>query len=212
MCIKAFNGVIMKFFYTFFILPSIFITTTLFNIIVASGETLDPQCGKSRETLDYCMKDINSIERPIPQSIQEIHEVCSAFVTGMKCTDDYLTRCIDQRERKIIESEIYGAKHLYDHLCRNRNFQTNFLKHLDCIISIQSRWNACSDKFVREVKEDISKHFSQEAAQKRYVDFCCNRLMYENCVYDEAMTKCSTDSANFIREITIEDLEFYNED
>lgn len=93
-------------------------------------------------------------------------------MTGMKCTDDYLTRCIDQRERKIIESEIYGAKHLYDHLCRNRGFQKDFLKHLDCIISIRPSWDACSEKFVREVKQDISKHFSEEAAQKRYVDFC----------------------------------------
>ncbi|XP_059611844.1 uncharacterized protein LOC132258530 [Phlebotomus argentipes] len=200
MCPEAFNGIIMKFFYSFFILPSFFITTTLLNVIAAS-ETLDPKCGKPRESLDFCMKDINSLERQIPQSLQEIHQVCSAFVTGMKCTDDYLTRCIDQRERKIIESEIHGARHLYDHLCRNRGFQKDFLKHLDCIISIRPRWDACSEKFVREIKEDISKHFSEEAAQKRYVDFCCNRRDYESCVYNEAKEKCSTESANFIREI-----------
>ncbi|GAB0091956.1 uncharacterized protein DMENIID0001_068780 [Sergentomyia squamirostris] len=168
---EAFNGISMKFFCSLFVLPFAFITTQLLNIIMAS-ETPDPKCGKPSETIELCMKGINSIQRPIPQSINEIHDVCSVFVTGMKCTEDYLTRCIEQRERKIIESEIYGAKHLYDHLCRNRGFQKDFLKHMNCINTIHPRWDACSEKFVREVKEDISKHFSEEAAQKRYVDFC----------------------------------------
>lgn len=41
----------------------------------------------------------------------------------MKCADEYVLKCIDVKEAKIIENELYGAKKFFKKLCDDKIFQ-----------------------------------------------------------------------------------------
>ena len=41
----------------------------------------------------------------------------------MECVRQYLRECVNARQRKIIENEVYGAQKLYEYLCYDQAFQ-----------------------------------------------------------------------------------------
>jgi hypothetical protein len=46
----------------------------------------------------------------------------------MKCFHDYIAKCIDERNKRLIESEIEGAKRFYEMLCKDKRFKQGQLK------------------------------------------------------------------------------------
>jgi hypothetical protein len=49
---------------------------------------------------------------------------CSAFKTGMQCFDKYAQTCLNGDERKFMNRNVAGARHMFSYLCDDPSFQT----------------------------------------------------------------------------------------
>uniref|UniRef100_A0A182NRR6 Uncharacterized protein n=1 Tax=Anopheles dirus TaxID=7168 RepID=A0A182NRR6_9DIPT len=173
----------------------------------SSGPLPEPVCGQISQMLDSCFRNSSpsiAVELlysvKIPDSVEEIGDRCLLFNRGMECVQHYLNVCVDEKERKIIENEVYGAKRLYKFLCRDRSFQKEFLRHKACFALVHHDWDVCSGKFVGILKEEMAKA-TKQSMNVQYMHFCCARYGYENCVYTSARHKCRQDSALFLRTV-----------
>ncbi|XP_053680814.1 uncharacterized protein LOC128731708 [Anopheles nili] len=173
----------------------------------SSGALPEPVCGQISQMLDSCFRNSSpsiAVEllntAKIPDSVEEIGDRCLLFNRGMECVKHYMNVCVDQKERKIIENEVYGAKRLYEFLCRDRSFQQEFLEHKACFHLIQHDWDVCSSKFIGILKEEMTKT-TKQSMNVQYMHFCCARYGYENCVYNSARYKCQHKSAVFLRTV-----------
>ncbi|XP_058118711.1 uncharacterized protein LOC131284088 [Anopheles ziemanni] len=171
------------------------------------GALPEPVCGQISQMLDSCFRNSSptiAVELlysvKIPDSVEEISDRCLLFNRGMECVQHYLNVCVDQKERKIIENEVYGAKRLYEFLCRDRSYQQEFLRHKTCFYHVHHDWDACSSKFIGILKEEMTKT-TKHSVNVQYMQFCCARYGYENCVANSARHKCRPDSALFLRTV-----------
>uniref|UniRef100_A0A182SMV8 Uncharacterized protein n=1 Tax=Anopheles maculatus TaxID=74869 RepID=A0A182SMV8_9DIPT len=126
--------------------------------------------------------------------------VCRIFNRGMECVRQYLKECVNARQRKIIENEVYGAKKLYEFLCYDQAFQQEFLRHKSCFQLVHPEWDLCSNQFLGVLKDEMART-TKQSINVQYIHFCCARYAYENCVYSSARFICKPDSAMFLRRI-----------
>ncbi|XP_065085887.1 uncharacterized protein LOC135707905 [Ochlerotatus camptorhynchus] len=167
----------------------------------------EPVCGQVALMMDNCFHNITppvSVDElysvKIPESEDEIIKRCHVFNRGMACVQRYLNACIEAKNRQIIENEVFGAKKMYEHLCRDIPFQKEFLKHKNCFHHVHNDWDTCSHKFVNIMKDEMTKT-TQQSLNVQYMHFCCARFGYENCVFTSAKYKCKPESAVFLRKI-----------
>ncbi|XP_058062037.1 uncharacterized protein LOC131212261 [Anopheles bellator] len=173
---------------------------------LARAAVPEPACGRISQMLDNCfnnftpsvaMEALHTVK--IPESLEEINSRCLLFNRGMECVQHYL-KCVNARQRKIIENEVYGAQKLYEFLCYDRTFQSEFLRHKSCFNLVHPEWDLCSNQFIRVLKDEMDRTTSR-SIDAQYVHFCCARYAYETCVYSSARFICRQDSALFLRRI-----------
>lgn len=166
-----------------------------------------PICGQVTLMMDNCFHNttpqvptdiLYSVK--IPETVEEIDSRCRVFYRGMDCIQSYLNACVEAKERRIIENEVFGAQKMYDHLCRDKSFQNEFFKHKGCFRHVHNDWDSCSRRFTNILKEEMTKT-TQQSFNVQYMHFCCARYGYENCVFTSAKYKCKPDSAVFLRKI-----------
>ncbi|XP_058455059.1 uncharacterized protein LOC131432669 [Malaya genurostris] len=167
----------------------------------------EPVCGQISLMLDNCFYNTTPkvaadllYTVKIPESVEEISSRCLVFNRGMDCVQHYLKVCVDTKERKIIENEVYGAKKLYEFLCQDKTFQREFLKHKSCFHHMHDDWDSCSSKFVNILKDEMART-TKQSYNVQYMHFCCARFGYENCVFTSAQYKCKLESAVFLKKI-----------
>ncbi|XP_049537613.1 uncharacterized protein LOC125952277 [Anopheles darlingi] len=166
-----------------------------------------PACGRISQMLDNCFNNYTptvAVEAlhtvKIPESLEEINNRCLLFHRGMECVQEYLKVCVNARQRKVIENEVYGAQKLYEFLCYDRTFQSEFLRHKTCFHLVHPEWDLCSNQFMRLLKDEMART-TKQSIDMQYVHFCCARYAYESCVYNSARYICKPDSAVFLRRI-----------
>ncbi|XP_040158430.1 uncharacterized protein LOC120897533 isoform X2 [Anopheles arabiensis] len=174
---------------------------------VAYGAIPETACGRAGQLLGNCFRNFTptvAVEAlhavKIPDSLEEINSRCLIFNRGMECVRQYLRECVNARQRKIIENEVYGAQKLYEYLCYDQAFQREFLRHKSCFQLVHPEWDLCSNQFIGVLKEEMAR-VTKQSINVQYVNFCCARYAYENCVYDNARYICKPDSAVFLRRI-----------
>ncbi|XP_038104494.1 uncharacterized protein LOC6042425 [Culex quinquefasciatus] len=166
-----------------------------------------PVCGQIQLMMDNCFH--NTTPRvvadtlytvKIPENADDIASRCLLFNRGMDCVQHYLDSCVDQKDRKIVENEVYGARKLYEFLCRDKSFQREFLRHKTCFHHVHPDWDRCSKDFVTIMKEEMAKT-NEQTYNVQYMHFCCARYGYEECVFKAAQYKCKPESAVFLQRI-----------
>ncbi|XP_055526384.1 uncharacterized protein LOC129719050 [Wyeomyia smithii] len=173
----------------------------------SSPQIPEPVCGQISLMLDNCFHNTTPkmavdvlYTVKIPETLEEISSRCMVFNRGMDCVQHYLNACVDAKERKIIENEVYGARKLYEYLCRDKSFQREFLKHKACFRYMHNDWDSCSRNFISILKEEMART-TQESFNVQYMHFCCARFGYETCVFTSATYKCKLESAIFLKKI-----------
>ncbi|XP_058120717.1 uncharacterized protein LOC131284968 [Anopheles ziemanni] len=166
-----------------------------------------PVCGRAGELLSNCFSNFTSpvaveaLQRvKIPDSLEEINQRCMIFTRGMECVRQYLKVCVNARQRKIIENEVYGAQQLYQYLCYDHSFQIEFLRHKGCFNLMHPEWDVCSNQFIHILKDEMART-GRQSMDVQYIQFCCARYSYESCVYRSARFICKPESAIFLRRI-----------
>ncbi|XP_053657745.1 uncharacterized protein LOC128706830 [Anopheles marshallii] len=164
-------------------------------------------CGQAGHLLGNCFRNFTptvAVEAlhasKIPDSLEEINHRCLIFNRGMECVGQYLKECVNARQRKIIENEVYGAQKLYEFLCYDQAFQREFLRHKSCFQLVHPEWDLCSNQFIGVLKDEMTRT-TKQSINVQYIHFCCARYAYENCVYSSARFICKPDSAIFLRRI-----------
>ncbi|XP_066904787.1 uncharacterized protein [Halyomorpha halys] len=122
-----------------------------------------------------------------------------AFQTGMGCIDTYSQECLSDKDRKIFESHIAGARHTFHFLCNDPGFREEYLMYTTCYKGISKDWDACANKFIALAEEEISRKNSTD--QSRLVELCCAKHGFLKCVYYASWLKCRKEEAIFIRKI-----------
>ncbi|XP_039448919.1 uncharacterized protein LOC120428014 [Culex pipiens pallens] len=171
------------------------------------GPIPEPVCGQIAVMMDSCFNNTTppvSLDLlytvKIPDSMEDVSSRCLLFNRGMACVENYLDRCVSQRNRRIVENEVYGAKRLYEYLCHDPTFQHDFLKHKMCFHFVHEDWDTCSDQYLDILREEMPRP-SEQSYHMQYVHFCCARFTYERCVHTSALLKCNQDSAIFLQKV-----------
>lgn len=55
----------------------------------------------------------------------------------MQCYEEYVEKCMDLMNKRVIEGETEPAKSLYYMLCRDEKFKANYLAHSVCLRHIE---------------------------------------------------------------------------
>ncbi|EGK96813.1 AGAP013321-PA [Anopheles gambiae str. PEST] len=145
---------------------------------VANGAIPETACGRAGQLLGNCFRNFTptvAVEAlhavKIPDSLEEINSRCLIFNRGMECVRQYLRECVNARQRKIIENEVYGAQKLYEYLCYDQAFQREFLRHKSCFQLVHPEWDLCSNQFIGVLKEEMAR-VTKQSINVQYVNFC----------------------------------------
>lgn len=95
----------------------------------------------------------------------------SRFTGGMNCINQYLDKCTNFTVRAVIESEISGAKRLFQHLCGSTKFKENYLHHASCFRSTRQDWNDCIGRYRSIIQHEIKADEPRTPVTK-YLHYC----------------------------------------
>ncbi|KAH8382556.1 hypothetical protein KR009_004105 [Drosophila setifemur] len=162
------------------------------------------ECGGTQRMVDECFKDLPPHIMEFLQntriviSRKEIATKCRIFNQGMKCFDAYTKRCVDDSRIDTIKANVEGARRFFKKFCNDTDFQRDYLRHKDCFSYIQLDWVSCTTEFETILSDAV--HDETRNASEKFLEFCCARYAYENCIYNSARYKCYKNSAEFARE------------
>ncbi|KAH8284378.1 hypothetical protein KR018_010668 [Drosophila ironensis] len=162
------------------------------------------QCGSTQRMVDECFKDLPPHLMEFLQntkiviSKKEITAKCNIFNRGMKCFDAYSKRCLDDSKMDTFKNNVEGARRFFYKFCGDPDFQRDYLRHKDCFSYIQLDWVSCTAEFESILSDEV--HDEARNASDKFLEFCCARYAYENCIYNSARYKCYKNSAVFARE------------
>ncbi|CAD7084213.1 unnamed protein product [Hermetia illucens] len=165
-------------------------------------------CGNARKVLNDCFNNLPpellkflSISK-IPVTKSEIVGKCDVFQQGMKCIDEYTKKCIEAEKRKLFDSTVFGAKSFLKKLCYDSHFQADYLRHKECFVFIEDDWQRCSSQFLTILTEELhSVDNRSKNISNKFMQFCCSRYAYEQCIGNSAKIKCHKTSANFVENV-----------
>ncbi|EDW16317.1 uncharacterized protein LOC6574828 [Drosophila mojavensis] len=161
-------------------------------------------CGSTEKMVDDCFKDLPPHLMEFLQNTkivitkQEIIAKCKVFNRGMQCFDAYSKRCLQNRKLILYKNNIDGARKFFKKFCADEDFQRDYLRHKDCFTYIQVDWISCTTDFENILTDDL--HDDKRNVTDKFMEFCCARFAYENCIYNSARYKCYKNSAKFARE------------
>ncbi|TDG52272.1 hypothetical protein AWZ03_001102 [Drosophila navojoa] len=161
-------------------------------------------CGSTEKMVDDCFKDLPPHLMEFLQNTkivitkQEIIAKCKVFNRGMQCFDAYSKRCLQNRKLSLYKNNIDGARKFFKKFCADEDFQRDYLRHKDCFTYIQVDWISCTADFENILTDDL--HDDKRNVTDKFMEFCCARFAYENCIYNSARYKCYKNSAKFARE------------
>ncbi|XP_030371183.1 uncharacterized protein LOC115621626 [Scaptodrosophila lebanonensis] len=164
----------------------------------------EERCGSTQDMVDECFKDLPPHLMEFLQntkvviSKKEIIAKCNVFNRGMKCFDAYSARCLQNRKLSMFKNNVEGARKFFIKFCSDVDFQRDYLRHKDCFAYIQLDWVRCTKEFQNILTEEL--HDTTRNVTDKFMEFCCARYAYENCIYNSARFKCYKHSAEFARE------------
>ncbi|KAH8330983.1 hypothetical protein KR067_009702 [Drosophila pandora] len=173
-------------------------------VAIQNEVAIEEQCGNTQRMVDECFKDLPPHLMEFLQntkiviSKKEITAKCNIFNRGMKCFDSYMKRCLKDRKKDSFEANVEGAKRFFNKFCSDPDFQRDYLRHKDCFSYIQLDWVSCTSEFETILSDEV--HDETRNASVKFLEFCCARYAYENCIYNSARYKCYKNSAEFARE------------
>ncbi|XP_034661388.1 uncharacterized protein LOC117896953 [Drosophila subobscura] len=169
-----------------------------------TAATLREDCGSTQRMVDECFKDLPPHLMEFLQntkiviSKRDIMTKCNIFNRGMQCFDAYSKRCLNDRKLETFKNNVEGARRFFYKFCGDVDFQRDYLRHKDCFAYIQLDWVSCTSEFESILSEEV--HDGTRNASEKFMEFCCARYAYENCIYNSARYKCYKNSAEFARE------------
>ncbi|CRK94530.1 CLUMA_CG008033, isoform A [Clunio marinus] len=131
---------------------------TLFNklsllatllITVYATKAQAEECG--HEELNKCSKSLQALKSATDLSFapkrEELAELCPDLEAGLRCIRSYTRRCMTLPQRQQFMKIYKGTDDVIRDLCREGDYQNEFLKHAACLRTVKPQHKKCEEKY-----------------------------------------------------------------
>jgi hypothetical protein len=107
------------------------------------------ECG--HEELNKCSKQLQVLKSATDLSFtpkrEELAELCPDLEAGLKCIRSYTRRCMTLAQRQQFVKIYKGTDDVIRDLCREGDYQNEFLKHAACLRTVKPQHKKCEEKY-----------------------------------------------------------------
>ncbi|EFX88172.1 hypothetical protein DAPPUDRAFT_234969 [Daphnia pulex] len=89
-------------------------------------------------------------------SQQELNTLCPKLIDGLRCIDNFTSRCLDAQHREFFHMLYAGTKQVIVDLCEDEDYQKEYLMHAPCMRDVQSGYERCAVEYQSHVREHSS--------------------------------------------------------
>ncbi|KAF4525358.1 hypothetical protein B566_EDAN007841 [Ephemera danica] len=170
----------------------------------------NPEC--TQEEMLRCSFPLKVItdnkELTFVTSKQELDLQCPQLLAGLQCIDSFTHRCMNPNDRHEFMRLYNGTKGFINDLCRDGNYQTEFLQHEPCMrkVRVDADLEVCTKNYESQLHHMNHARFNDSIGPPRDSEFhmrtiCCSFKKYVDCSLDVIERRCGTESANFTSHI-----------
>lgn len=132
-------------------------------VSLVSIRTIREDCGE--EELSRCARPLQLFQATNDLSFapkrEELDKLCPEFNNGLRCIGSYTRRCMTQIQRDQFNKIYRGTNELIEDLCREGEYQNEFLKHSPCLQTVRPLHIKCADRY----QQTMSSIFKASANQ-----------------------------------------------
>lgn len=120
----------------------------VFTVCIALTVTAE-ECG--HEELNKCSKSLQVLNSASELSFtpkrEELAELCPDLEAGLKCIRSYTRRCMTLTQRNQFMKIYKGTEEVIRDVCREGDYQNEFLKHAACLRTVKPQHKKCEEKY-----------------------------------------------------------------
>lgn len=120
-------------------------TFLFFAVYVTKAE----ECG--HEELNKCSKQLQVLKSATDLSFaprrEELAELCPDLEAGLRCIRSYTRRCMTLPQRQQFMKIYKGTDDVIRDLCREGDYQNEFLKHAGCLRTVKPQHKKCEERY-----------------------------------------------------------------
>lgn len=175
---------------------------TVLSIIVCYVSSED--CGQ--EELTNCARPLQILQSTSELSIaakkEELEKLCPDLHNGLHCIRSYTRRCMTLQQRNQFNKMYHGTNQVIRDLCKEGQYQDEFLKHAPCLRVVQAEYEVCTKRY-QETMAFINQAKTQEnvtlTEDESVRTVCCSFTEYLDCSEQAARKTCGEETAQFTR-------------
>lgn len=107
------------------------------------------ECG--HEELNKCSKSLQALNSASDLNFtprrEELDELCPELEAGLRCISSYTRRCMTLQKRNQFMKIYKGTKEVIRDICKEGEFQNEFLKHAACLRTVKPKHKKCEEKY-----------------------------------------------------------------
>jgi len=133
-------------------------------------------------------------------SKEELDEMCPKLMDGLRCIDDFTTKCLDEDHRAYFNTLYTGTTQVIMDLCQTGEYQTEYLKHARCMRQAQTEYESCVDVYQLRIKTLNKGEIATPTEEEDNVAvLCCSFQRYLHCSEQVVNTTCGATTAGFTK-------------
>jgi len=133
-------------------------------------------------------------------SQEELEEMCPKLMDGLRCIDNFTTKCLEAEHRAYFNTLYTGTTQVIVDLCQKGEYQTEYLQHAPCMRKAQTEYESCADEYQLRIKT-LNKGgvASPEEEEDNVQVLCCSFQRYLHCSEHVVNNTCGMDTASFTK-------------
>jgi len=133
-------------------------------------------------------------------SQEELEEMCPKLMDGLRCIDNFTTKCLEAEHRAYFNTLYTGTTQVIVDLCQVGQYQTEYLRHAPCMRQAQAEYESCADQYQLRIKT-LNKGgvASPEEEEDNVQVLCCSFQKYLHCSEQVVNNTCGQDTASFTK-------------
>lgn len=169
------------------------------------------ECG--HEELNKCSKSLQALKSATDLSFapkrEELAELCPDLEAGLRCIRSYTRRCMTLPQRQQFMKIYKGTDDVIRDLCREGNYQNEFLKHSACLARVKPYHKKCEETYqetmlsLKSPKANQTLQNEQQSEQNTNDDVrkvCCSFREYLDCSKVVTTRTCGEKTGAFIED------------
>lgn len=148
-------------------------------LITACSRVTREDC--AQEELSRCARPLQIFQSStdFAPKREELEALCVEFDKGQHCIGSFTRRCMTKSQREQFSVIYQGTHELIKDLCREGDYQNEFLKHSPCLQTVKPQHVKCADRY-QQTMSSIFKASANQTAQNQQDRVSGNESDVEN--------------------------------